>query len=545
MHQPIYYTADTQIYQLPWTYLHGIKDYVDMAAHLEACPQAKAVVNFAPTLLEQLDDYTQQINAYRENGTPLRDPLLAALVSETDVVQAERSELITQCLRVNRQRVINRFSAFQHLAGLAEKYLHQPDLLYYADRQYFTDLLMWYHLGWIGETVRRTDPRIKALMEQQRGYSAQQQHDMLDIMGELLSSIVPRYRALMEKGQIELSFTPYAHPIMPLLINFHSAHEALPDCPLPKEPDYPEGKPRVRWHIHEGIEVFKRYFGVEPQGCWPSEGSVCNATVRILEEFGVHWIASGETVLRNSLKKAQMKTDTHCPYHLPDSHIQAFFRDDNLSDLIGFEYQNWHADDAVANVVYHLNNIAKHHDALCEQKVVAIIMDGENAWESYPENAYYFLSALYKQLSKHPRLNLTTFSECAQVKNTLLPSLVAGSWVYGTFSTWIGEKDKNQGWDMLIAAKNAFDKQWHHLDEAQRDAAERQLAICEGSDWFWWFGDINPSESVRDFDRLYRLHLSKLYQLLDLPEPEYLHYAFSHGGGTPAAGGVMRKGKEG
>ncbi|MEJ2688093.1 MAG: glycoside hydrolase, partial [Gammaproteobacteria bacterium] len=184
----------------------------------------------------------------------------------------------------------------------------------------------------------------------------------------------------------------------------------------------------------------------------------------------------------------------------------------------------------------------QHSDA-----VVSIILDGENAWEHYPENGYYFLSALYNRLASHPALELTTFSRCLDAGPIprKLGRLVAGSWVYGTFSTWIGDADKNRGWDMLIEAKRAYDEVTasRHMDREQLLAIQHQLSICEGSDWFWWFGDYNPSDTVNDFDRLFRMHLSHLYQLLGREPPEYLSRSFTHDTGRPIHGGVMRHGQ--
>jgi alpha-amylase/alpha-mannosidase (GH57 family) len=562
MHQPAYFDSYSQQYQLPWTYLHGIKDYVDMAAHLEAVPNARAVVNFAPTLLEQLDDYVEQIQAFFSDGTPIRDPLLAALNShpahapflkylgedsnqpELSSIVKARFKMIEFCLRANKERLIQRFKPYQELAELAEPLKQNPKVAAYLDEQYLIDLLIWYHLAWLGETVRRSDARVKALIKKGHGFSEEDRRQLLEVIGELLSSIIPRYKALAQAGKVELSVTPYAHPIMPLLLDVFSAREALPDANLSGMSCYPDGKERLRWHLREGIKVFEQHFGFSPQGCWPSEGGVSEITVRLLEDFGIRWIASGGGVLHNSLKKARQEHKFgHRPYCLPKSSVRCFFRDDNLSDLIGFEYAKWHADDAVANLVHHLENIANE----APQKghtVTSIILDGENAWEFFPENGYYFLNALYKKLSEHPKLQLTTFSHCLDSGPIELPTLVAGSWVFGTFSTWIGEPDKNRGWEMLIEAKHLFDRVAPRLEPEQRQAAERQLAICEGSDWCWWFGGYNPSESVRDFDRLYRLHLAYLYQLLGETPPDYLKHAFSHGGGDPATGGVMRKGQE-
>jgi alpha-amylase/alpha-mannosidase (GH57 family) len=533
MHQPIYYDGSTQQYQLPWTYLHGIKDYVDMAAHLEAIPEARAVVNFTPTLLEQLDDYVQQVQAFLQDATPIRDPLLAAL--NDNHFTTGRLNLIQQCLRINKEHVTERFAPFKELVELAHSITTTPKLIDYINDQYFIDLLMWYHLGWLGETVRINDQRVQVLIEKAEAFTDADRRQLLEIIGELLSGIIPRYKALAEAGKVELSFTPYAHPIMPLMLNMFSAREALPDIDLSGISCYPDGKDRIRWHIREGLKVFEHYFGFKPHGCWPSEGSISNATIRLMDEFNIAWLATGETVLRNSLNEASI----HRPYSLINNSVACFFRDDKLSDDIGFEFAKWHGDDAVNNFVQNLENIAQ-----TDAEVVSIILDGENAWEYYPKNAYYFLSALYKQLSEHPDLELTTFSECLDKEPISLPSFVAGSWVYGNFTTWIGSKDKNRGWQMLIDAKHVFDRVHPCLDTAQQVAASRQLAICEGSDWCWWFGDYNSTSTVQDFDKLYRSHLIHLYQLLGESPPDYLDQEFTHGGGDPAAGGTMRKGQE-
>jgi len=553
MHQPEYRDQRNGEYYLPWTYLHAIKDYVDMAAHLEAVPEARAVINFVPTLLEQIDDYAQQVQHFLHNTGNIKDPLLTALaepvlVSATD----HRLRLIKECLRANRQHMIDRFPAYAQLATIADWLLSHPEAMVYTSEQFFFDLLMWYHLSWMGETVRRSDPRIKRLLEQQSTYSLHDRHELLGIIGELLSTLIGRYRTLAERGQVELSVTPYAHPIMPLLLDIESAREAIPDVTLPSLQTYPGGDERVRWHLTRGLEVFKHYFGYIPRGCWPSEGSLSESTLQLLDEYSFDWTASGESVLRNSLHKPAEESDlcgnasVHHAYRLQDTKTTIFFRDDGLSDLIGFTYADWKADDAVANLLHHLENIA----AACKDQpdsMASIILDGENAWEYYPENGYYFLRALYEKLSTHPDLELTTFSDCldANITPTELPHLVAGSWVYGTLSTWIGDTDKNTGWNMLGDAKQAFDRVLASgkLDKERQAQAEQQLAICEGSDWFWWFGDYNSAESVECFEYLYRSHLANLYHLLGEEPPSYLSQVFSHGSGQPAMGGTMRPGQ--
>jgi alpha-amylase/alpha-mannosidase (GH57 family) len=554
MHQPEYRNMRSGEYQLPWTYLHGIKDYVDMVAHLEAVPEAHVVVNFTPILLEQIDDYSRQISAYLQGNGVIKDPLLCALVDPALPTERERRmALIKDCLRANEQHLIKRFKVYQHLAAMGHWLDENHSALMYIDNQYLADLLVWYHLAWMGETVRRSDIRIRRLIEKGSGFTFEDRRTLLEVIGELLATVFSRYRVLAERGQIELSVTPYAHPIVPLLLDLQSATEAMPDASLPLCSDYPGGEERVRWHIRHGLDVFQRIFGFTPLGCWPSEGSVSEATVKILSECGFQWTASGGNVLRNSLERfvpeylEQDGNSVHKAFRLQGADIQCFFRDDGLSDLIGFTYSDWHADDAVANLLHHIENIGKPHSSKADQ-VVSIILDGENPWEHYPQNGYYFLQALYRGLCHHPNLEMTTYSSILArgMEAVELPHLVAGSWVYGTFSTWIGHKDKNRGWDMLGEAKNCFDRvvRSGRLRDDQLTKVEHQLAICEGSDWFWWFGDYNSAESVSNFERLYRRNLTSLYMMLGERPPAYLTEVFTHGSGAPVKGGTMRPGRE-
>ncbi|MFU8789089.1 MAG: glycoside hydrolase [Methylobacter sp.] len=548
MHQPEYRDLQTGEFKLPWTYLHVIKDYVDMVAHLEAVPKAKAVVNFAPILLEQIEEYASQVNGYLHDYNSLTDPLLAALVDPNPPKDSEqRMKLVKDCMRANRERQINRYPAFKRLVEMADWLEHHYGSLRYVNSHFITDILAWYHLAWMGETVKLTDTRVIRLIEKGADYSLNDRIEIVEVIAEQLAAVICRYKALAEKGQVELSVTPYAHPIMPLLLDLNTTREAMPDAPLPELAAYPGGEERVKWHLDKGVQTFKRLFGFKPNGCWPSEGSVSAQTLKILGDFGFSWAASGGSVLHNSLRLAENNGNegVHHPFQLEGTDIACFFRDDGLSDLIGFEYSKWHADDAVSDFIHHLENIAAHEAG---DKVVSIIMDGENAWEYFPDNGYHFLSALYQRLASHPSIELTTFSECLKDKADVKPlaKLVAGSWVYGTFSTWIGDTDKNRGWDMLGDAKLAFDRviSTGKLADAERQQAELQLAVCEGSDWFWWFGDYNPGEAVSNFEKQFRLNLANLYRLLGEEPPTYLALSFTQGSGSPVMGGTMRLGAE-
>ncbi len=544
MHQPEYRNLRTGTVHLPWTYLHAIKDYVDMAAHLEAVPQARAVVNFAPILLEQIEDYVEQITAYLEGHGAIRDPVLAELAEPAlPGNETARLRLMQDCLRANKERMIERFEPYKRLATMAEWYQTHPESLIYASNQFLADLLVWYHLSWMAESVRRSDTRIQRLQDKAGNFTLHERRELLHIILEQMQSLVPRYRELAERGQVELCMSPYAHPIIPLLLDITSAREAMSDIHLPVATDYPGGEARAQWHLQKGLESFERVFGRKPAGLWPSEGGISQPALKLFADNDFRWVASGGSVLHNS-HDTPGKSCSHHVYRFGDAPIDCFFRDDGLSDLIGFTYSDWHAEDAVGNLVEHMENIAN----ACSNRndcVISIILDGENAWEYYPENGYYFLNQLYRSLAEHPLLQLTTYEQFLAEKSPRPAheeKLVAGSWVYGTFSTWIGDSEKNRGWEILVEAKRTFDEQLAagRLTPGEIEAAERQLAICEGSDWFWWFGDYNPSATVGQFDQLYRMHLANLYQMLNVEAPPYLSEVISRGGGNPSVGGVMR-----
>jgi len=556
MHQPYYREGLKGAYHLPWVYLHGIKDYSDMAAHLERHPDMRAVVNFAPVLLEQLDDYAQQLDVLLKQGKPTQDHMLNLLAGVERIPSdaASRKRIVQDCQRCHAPRMIHPYPAFHRLVRIATveegNEADVPAHLGYLSEQYFLDLLTWYHLAWLGNSLRQL-PLAQRLMAQESQYSAADRHELLHLIQHCIAGLVPRYRALAERGQIELSMTPYGHPIVPLLNDFANLRDALPDAPVPDAPGYPGGAARARWHLQHGVEVFERYFGRKPAGVWLSEGAVSEDALAQLDEFGFAWTASGEGVWRNSCAKSgvadeeiQSKRALFSPVRVDGYKTRVFFRDDGLSDLIGFRYSDWHADDAVADFVHHLENIAGHFEADAKRHVVSVVLDGENAWEYYPANGHFFLDGLYAALAAHPTLRTATFSDLVgKLPASPLKRLAAGSWVYGSFSTWIGSEDKNRGWDYLVAAKTAYDHvvASGKLGGEQLALATRQLAMCEGSDWFWWFGDYNPADSVSDFERLYRTQLRELYRMIGVAPPAMLDVPLSSGGGWAENAGTMRR----
>ncbi|MET0280779.1 MAG: glycoside hydrolase family 57 protein [Steroidobacteraceae bacterium] len=557
MHQPPYRDALSGRYVLPWTWLHAIKDYTDMAAHLEQVPGAKAVVNFTPVLIEQVEDLATAVRAQLVSGQPLPDALLATLSdAPLPADAAARAQLLRACLRADREHLIGRHPPFVALVELAAAF-DKPGLIAYVPDQYLYDLAVWYHLAWLGESVRRTDVRVARLTAKAHGFNAADRRTLLELIGELLDGVLPRFRALADAGKCELAVSPYSHPILPLLFDFGAARDSEPASARPRSPAYPGGAARADWHMQRAVECYERVFGRKPRTCWPSEGAISVPAVHAIEAAGFDCLATSVSVLRPSLERSGIvvpedRSGSECllnqPFALPGSKLACFFRHDGVSDLIGFSYSKWHGDDAAANLAHELTTLADLTTGT-PGRALLVALDGENAWEYYPYNAWYFLQAMYAQLAAHPRLKLTTLSElideqrAAGARPAALPQLRAGSWVYGTLSTWMGNPDKNHGWDLLCEAKHAFDAAiaGGSLDAAEIARAEQQLAACEASDWFWWFGDYNPAGAVRDFDELFRHQLTSLYRALHLEPPATLLEPVSIGRGAPEAGGVMRR----
>jgi alpha-amylase/alpha-mannosidase (GH57 family) len=557
MHQPDFRDLKTGEFAHPWVYLHAIKDYTDMAAHLEAHSRLHAVVNLVPILLDQLEDYSEQFASGR-----IRDPVLRLLAQENlDLASpAERELILNQCFRANHAKMIEPYTHYKRLRDLYESVIAiGGEPARYLSSEYLADLLTWYHLSWMGETVRRKEECVVQLMAQGQRFTHADRMRIFKLIGRLVQDIIPRYRRLAESGRVELSTTPHYHPIGPLLLDFGAARDAVPDAPLPAADHYSGGRSRLTWHLTSAQHSHRRRFQADALGVWPSEGALSSPFIKLLAEHKVAWTASGEAVLANTLRRAGVATDErgaflYRPYALDvEGHrLHCFFRDDRLSDLIGFEYKGWHGKDAAAHFVAQLEHI-QAGAASDEPPVVSVILDGENAWEYYPYNGYYFLDDLYGALEDHPGIRTATFTEVlaeptpgVRGSSTFvqaLPPLVAGSWVYGNLQTWIGSEPKNRAWDLLASAKQSYNLVMAsgRLNESDTHSAATQLAICEGSDWYWWFGDYNPPDAVVVFDRLFRANLANLYRLLQLPPPPQLSEPISLGGGHPDLGGAMRR----
>ncbi|MDD2898604.1 MAG: glycoside hydrolase family 57 protein [Desulfuromonadaceae bacterium] len=528
MHQPYYKDPLKNEYALPWTYLHGIKDYFDMPAIVEDTPGAKAVFNLVPSLIEQLIDYA--------SGSAVDPFLQKGKAAPSELSQDDRVFLLENFFSANRQNMIEpsrRYLELLYMAGEGKPGSARERIRHFSDQD-LLDLQVWFFLAWTGEAARRRYPVFADLVAKGENFSAADKELLFATQLEVLQAIIPLYRRLHEEGQIELSVTPYYHPIMPLLCDLRCAQTAMPRVTLPTATfRHPED---ARAQIHRGIRYFREVFGFTPTGMWPSEGSVSNETLEIITESGIRWFATDEEILEKSMDGGlgTGKERLYRPWRYSSSHgeVGAFFRDHQLSDLIGFTYSQWESGRAVTDLCGRLNAIKARLGG--DGRVVPIILDGENAWEYYPNNAYDFLQGMYRGIADSATLRLSTCSEV--LKETRfegrLHSIFPGSWINGNYGIWIGHPEENLAWDLIAQARESAVASNVHVSAALESGepsadvtAEmicRSLYAAEGSDWFWWYGDDHFSPHSDRFDRLFRQHLMNVYRLLGQDPPREL-----------------------
>ncbi|MHB8157161.1 MAG: hypothetical protein ACYDEQ_07200, partial [Desulfocucumaceae bacterium] len=323
---------------------------------------------------------------------------------------------------------------------------------------------------------------------------------------------------------------------LPLLCDTETARECMPGAPLPQRFSYPGD---ARDQIVNGLDYMENIFGQRPAGMWPSEGSVSEKTMELIQQAGVKWMASDEKIWEQSLGRAgRHREDPGEAGQFYRSHqwdqadkTRLFFRDQQLSDLIGFAYYSWDGQAAARDLVGRLERKADYFGNQAADHIVPIILDGENAWEAFPADGQIFLDQLYQQLSQSTKLNCCTFSQYLEQgpEPGKMSRIFPGSWINHDFSIWIGQEEDNRAWNLLLGARQAVERKKETLDPALLAEITRELHIAEGSDWCWWYGGNFTSENLADFDQLFRSHLQRIYQLLGLEAPRELFSPVSLG----------------
>jgi len=522
MHQPFYKDPETGLYRLPWVRLHGTKDYLDMLEILLEFPDIKQTFNFTPSLLEQIMDYTENLAKDRY----LELTLKKASELDTD----DKLFILENFFLANWGNMIRPFPRYQELLTKRGLHLIKSDLIRaakYFNQNDFLDLQVLFNLCWIDPMFRQKDPFLKVLVDKGKDYTEEDKHILVSRQLSILKQIIPRYAEAVKTRQIELSVSPFYHPILPLLCDTNSARTALPDIKLPqKRFSHPEDAVK---QIRMGIDFFEKTFGYRPVGMWPSEGSVSEEVLKLVSEEGLNWIGTDEDILSISLGKQLRDSSRHImepdvlyrPYLFEN--VSIIFRDHNISDLIGFVYSKWDPKKASDDLITKLLNI---RTSLPKNKphLLSIILDGENAWEYYKNDGQDFLRYLYEGLSRENRLKMTTVSEYLNEhgKGEPLEKLHAGSWIYANFAVWIGHEEDNTAWDYLTDTRQELSIFEKTHPERDLSGAWKAIYIAEGSDWNWWYGDDHVTETQKDFDELFRMNLMKVYSDLGKEVPPHL-----------------------
>lgn len=541
-HQPYYSDDVAGDNPMPWVRLHGIKDYYGMALHLREFPAMHCTINLVPSLLVQLQNYCEK------GGT---DRFLQASRLPADgLTEEDGIYLLDHFFMCNADQMIRPFPRYadllsrrnfgQSTAREALRRFHERDL---------RDLQVWFNLTWIHPLAFDLDSDLRTLRKKGRFFTEDEKHWLLDKQIAILREILPLHKQLAESGQIELTTTPFYHPILPLLFDKKLAREAMPDVKLPGHTGgYPDD---AAVHVRRAVEYHTRTFGLAPSGMWPAEGSVCQSMLPLLAQNGIRWIATDEEILSCATQgfvsrdgRGHVRNPDHMyrPYKVTEAghELAIVFRDHALSDMIGFHYQRSDPVAAADDFMQHLRNIGKAVEGSAPL-LVAVILDGENCWEHYPHGGVPFLRALYERASTASDVRTVTigrFLERHPPRDTL-PRLFAGSWIQHNFAIWIGHEEDNTAWDALHRTREFLrgrTRQWQESAPAQAplpdplQKAWEEIYIAEGSDWFWWYGDDHSSAQDALFDALFRKHLQNVYLLLGEAPPSELARPISRKG---------------
>lgn len=575
-HQPLYLDPGSDQLQGPWVRTHGTKDYYDMVSILEKYPSIHCTVNLTSSLLHQLEEYylkrlkpfvdvkKNHVNAkqYFAKYGGKTDPWIDLALKHTKDFTAKDLEfLLTNVWNAFGISgvILNRFPEYKALQerfkalgarGLSEQEMREIKFWFYL--AYFDpDFLEGKVKLATGTTVDLTD-----LIKQEEDGTYRLRKTIAEgecnrIVAEtykVLEAIIPlhkkmMYRSSRHSGQVEIITTPYYHPILPLVYDSDLAKLCQPNDPMPSRFFFPKD---AEAQVAKAVAYFKKKFGVAPTGMWPAEGSVAHDIVAVLANHGITWVATDEKILSRSKPEGRSKFHPYALYGAngADHPVAIVFRDTELSDKIGFVYQNYEGEAAADDFIRHVVSCAPAEGE--PDRLLTVILDGENAWEWYhrDNDGKTFQNALYRKLTKlHESGQVITSTVTEYIKGnprrgipahpiesmTRLEWLWPGSWINANYDTWIGEDEENRAWEYLLAARvdlesSGLKQPDPHAPEPKKNTkgwyayrAWESMYAAEGSDWFWWYGtDQTAPAGDKPFDLAYITHLDNIYKFVRL-----------------------------
>lgn len=552
-HQPYYKDLVTGEYRLPWVRMHALKDYYGMVKLLDEFPRVHQNFNLVPSLIVQIEDYLR--------GTA-HDPFFeVAKKPARQLTPKDKLFALEYLFQANPVHMIGRYPRYKELwerhKATGFNAARTVDSFGLQD---FADLQVLSQMAWFDEFFV-DQPDVAELVKKGRGFTEEDQRFVITKEKEIMAAVLPAHAEAAKRGSIEISTSPFYHPIMPLLCDSNMGGVSTPGLKLPQQRfQHPED---AREQLKRGLDLHERVFGIRPRGVWPSEGSVSEQVLEIGSELGVSWMATDEGVLGRSTGMlfqrdgggrlqgdGAEKLYQVYRYEKASAQMHMVFRDHALSDLIGFVYSGMGAKQAAEDFIRRIKQSADIVLKKGRDAVVPIILDGENAWEYYPGSGREFLRRLYDAIQKDPLFDPVTVSEAIErhahpagkisEKRAAaltdgfgrLKAVTPGSWINANFNVWIGAPEDNKSWEYLQAAREFYSVAAPGVPTANRELALEELLIAEGSDWNWWYGPEHHTANDRDFDELYRKHLSNVYQALGGVTPDYL--------AQPIAGAVAR-----
>ncbi|HXC61552.1 MAG TPA: glycoside hydrolase family 57 protein [Nitrospiria bacterium] len=524
-HQPYYKDPLSGEYSLPWVRLHAIKAYYDMAGLLKDFPEIKAGVNLVPSLLKQLQDY--------EQGT-VDQFLERTLKPAEDLETEERRFLLRYFFMANWETMVKPWPRYYELLqrrGLRWDGEGGERMLTQFTPKDYRDLQVLFNLAWFGFKAMEEFPVLQEFRRKGEGFTEEDKAEVIRCQHEVLHRVIPLYRQLESSRQLELTTSPFYHPILPLVYDTDIARRCMPHAPLPDRFQAPED---ARAQILRAVEFHAKLFGRKPTGFWPSEGSVCPEIIPLLADAGIRWIATDEEILLNSMPTQSRTEILYRPYLTGSDgrEVSIVFRDKDLSNLISFTMGNMDPRAAVDEFFKRFHSI---QNAVSDRKgpsLATIILDGENPWENYPDSGRLFLTELYTRLSKSEAFQTVRIMDEIErhPPHQRIHHLYSGSWIHHDFDIWIGSDEENRAWSYLSRTRKALLPLLNDasVPAAQREAAWEAIYAAEGSDWFWWYGDDFSSSNDEEFDRLFRAHLASAFRHLGQEAPEYLSRPIIH-----------------
>ncbi|HYI96272.1 MAG TPA: glycoside hydrolase family 57 protein, partial [Bryobacteraceae bacterium] len=517
MHQPFYKDLVTGEYKLPWTRMHALKDYYGMVKILEDFPEVHQTFNLVPSMLSQIEEYASGLAV---------DPFLrVALKPAEELTEIERSFILQYFFQANPSQMIYRYPRYGEIFDLwrssGKNVVRAVRVL---DNQAFRDLQVLSQLTWFDEEFLEKDDFVAGLVRKQQNFTVDEQQTLGRKQIEICGKVIPVYREFAARGQIEVSTTPFYHPILPLLCDTNVADVSHPYVALPARFSYPQD---ALYQLETARTYMDDRIGLHPIGLWPSEGSVSDEALSLAAETGFRWFASDNGVLGRTLNQNPSPLVTYRPYlwKRGGRQMHGIFRDHYLSDLIGFVYGKMGASEAADHFLSRIRENCRPILQAGRDALVPIILDGENAWEYYELGGRPFLRELYRRITDDRQITALTVTEAlARTSSQEIGGIFPGSWINANFDIWIGAEEDNKAWDYLLRARQTYDRfaESTEIAEDAKKLAYQELMIAEGSDWNWWYGPEHDSANGPEFDQLYRDHLANVYKALGLSPPEEL-----------------------